>query len=344
MEMTMSKLMIGVDVSKEHIDVAQWTQHKAITIGRYTNNIKGFRKLERELHDTLGKDGKHHQIHLIVEPTGGYEQPLARYAIEKGWSVSLPNPHNVRQWAKGVGIRAKTDKCDAKALARYGAEVNPTIWTPLPQEMEELSLLVDRLNDLHKTLRIENNRLDALRRRGVKHSGAIDNLNDTISFIESQISNIQSAIKDHFDDNQSLKDDRELLRTIPGVGEKNSPVILLLMHKWNLLTNGEGNAKGLTAFVGLDPVPFDSGTIHLRASISKKGDPFVRSQLYMGALGGIRGDNPLRQFYDRLVDRGKPKRLALVAAARKILVWAWAIFSSNQPFTNLKMIPQNDSM
>ena len=89
----------------------------------------------------------------------------------------------------------------------------------------------------------------------------------------------------------------------------------------------------MVAFVGLDPQPYESGrSVHKRATISKMGDRSVRHYMYMGALGGVRGKNALRSFYHRLVSRGKAKRLALVAAAHKILIWAWAVFSQDVDF------------
>ena len=106
------------------------------------------------------------------------------------------------------------------------------------------------------------------------------------------------------------------------------------MHRWGVLTDGKGDARGLVAYLGLDPKPHESGSsVHKRAGIFRQGDRAMRSRLYMSALGGIKGKNsPLAVFYQRLVGRGKPKKLALVASARKILVWSWAVFRSNTPF------------
>ena len=125
--------------------------------------------------------------------------------------------------------------------------------------------------------------------------------------------------------------------TVPGVGRKLVHYLVVLLSNWEIQTDFKGGKKQLTAFVGLDPQPFESGsTVYKRPTISKKGDSIMRNKLYMGALGGIRGDNPLRDFYLRLVERGKSKKLALVAAARKILVWAWAVVHHQQDFDATK--------
>ena len=99
------------------------------------------------------------------------------------------------------------------------------------------------------------------------------------------------------------------------------------------MTDGKGDIKGLVAYVGLDPKPHESGTsVRKRAGIFRQGNRPFRSRLYMGALGGVGGNNPLRTFYKHLVGRGKPKKVDLVAAARKILIWSWVVFNTNTPF------------
>jgi transposase len=128
------------------------------------------------------------------------------------------------------------------------------------------------------------------------------------------------------------------LKTVPGVGAKTVVPLLVLLYRWQVLTNGQGSAKGLTAYVGLDPQPYESGTsVRKPATISRMGDRVLRRKLYMGALGGIRGQNPLRAFYQRLVGRGKQKRVALVAAERKLLVWAWKVFQTQTDFDPAKV-------
>jgi hypothetical protein len=114
----------------------------------------------------------------------------------------------------------------------------------------------------------------------------------------------------------------------------------VLLHRWATLTEGEGTEKGLAASIGLDPQTYQSGTsVHRRAVISRMGDQAVRRRLFMGALGGVRGNHQLRAFYQRLVGRGKPKMVALVAAARKLLTWAWAVFRRQTVFDPTRSVP-----
>ena len=126
---------------------------------------------------------------------------------------------------------------------------------------------------------------------------------------------------------------------MPGVGSRVVLPLLVACERYHALAGDQGTAKGMVAYVGLDPQPHESGTsVHHRALISRQGDRGLRARLYMGALGALRGENPLHAFYQRLVDRGKPKKLALVAAARKLLAWAWAVFSSGHSFDATKTV------
>ena len=149
-----------------------------------------------------------------------------------------------------------------------------------------------------------------------------------IDALEQALAEIEQAIAQLCQTHEPFQDNLKRLLALPGVGPKVVLPLMVKLFQWQTLTSGEGDAKGLTAFVGLDPQPYESGrSVRKQPGISKMGDNEIRRLLYMGALGGVRGQNPLRPFYNRLVGRGKAKKVALVAAARKILTWAWTIFS-----------------
>ena len=329
----MQRLIIGIDVSKDTLDVAFWENDEAIFQGKFPNNEDGFLTIAQKI-EAKCQETNTTSILVVMEPTGGYEQPFARFVIHKQWQVSLPNPYRVKQWAIAMGIRAKTDRRDAKTLAHYGFMQDPHQWKPLPPEVEQLEHLLDRLDDQNAALAQEMNRLDAYQNRVNSHKVACRDLKQTIAFLERQINKIRKAIREHLKAHPHLKEQKKILLTVPGVGEKNVLYILVMMHRWRELTDGAGTSNGLVAYVGLDPKPHESGTsVRKRAGISRQGSRPFRSRLFMSALGGIRGANsPLRSFYDRLVGNGKAKKLALIAAARKILVWCWAVFRYNTPF------------
>lgn len=328
----MNKLFIGIDVSKNDLDVAYWQNGKTFFLGKYPNNQNGFQSIYQDIEARRQKVNAD-TVLVVMEPTGGYEQHFAHFVFRKGWEVSLPNPANVRDWIKGTGKRAKTDKQDAMMLAQFGAIQNPHLWKPLPAEVAELESMLNRIDDLSRILRSETNRLESVRNQEISHKIAIDSIHQNISFLQKQIESLEKAIKEHFDKHTYLKEQNKTLKTSPGVGNKTSPHLLVAVHRFSVLTDGKGTSKEITAYYGVDPKPYESGkSVYKRPGISRQGDRNIRHLLYMGALGGIRGNNPLKAFYLRLVGRGKSPKLAIVAAARKIIVWCWQIFSQGLSF------------
>jgi transposase len=332
-------LIVGIDMAKNKFDAGLWVNQTGESLGEYTNGNDGYARLQRQLNQRPGNEG---QVKLIIEPTGGYEMRLILYALERGWQVSRPNPKRVKDWANGSGWRAKTDKQDAMMLAQYGVEKNPPCYQPLPVAMQELNDLVTRQEELKKLLRSERNRYQQYQQRPRQSKRVIKSLEKVIETLEEELAAMEEAMKTLIKQDEKLKRLRSRLLTIPGVGPVLVNHLLVLLTHWSLRTNGNGTTKQLVAFVGLDPRPFCSGgTVYKRPTISKMGDKLIRQKLYMGALGGIRGQNVLSDFYQRLVGRGKAKRLALVAAARKILVWSWAVFVNEVDFDAAKAAPKS---
>jgi transposase len=333
----MAVLIVGVDVSQAQLDVAVYTPQGDIEyLGTFPNDPSGWEDLAQAVRRQQRR-WQADQVHLVMEPTGGYEQPLARFALKQEWLVSLPNPRQVRDWARGVGWRAKTDRTDAQMLAAYGAATAPPCWRPLPEEVAELEELLDRRDELTEMLQQERNRRHALQAQGSDRGPVAASLEGHIAYLEQALTEVEEQIRHHLNQHPHLKRKVSRLRQIPGIGPRNVLYILVLCYRWGMLTGYQGNAKGLTAYVGLDPVPYESGrSVRRPARISREGNRRIRRYLFMGALGGVRGQNPLRTFYLRLVGRGRPKKVALVAAARKILVWAWAIFRDQTTFDPLR--------
>lgn len=329
----MDILILGIDVSQDKLDVCAHAPDGEIReLDTVANTHAGFAELAASV-DTLRTTTDADEVHLVMEPTGGYEQPLARFALAQDWRVYMPNPHRVRQWAEGVGYRAKTDQVDAEMLAEFGAARDLPDWQPLPDEVATLETLLQRQEDLKKILQQERNRLHALTSRECDETLVLEGVRDHIADLEVRLDEIETAIKDHVRAHPKLHDDIKLIQTVPGVGRRNVYRILVLLYRWGTLTDFTGSSKALTAYVGLDPQHHRSGTsVYRPPHISKKGDPIFRRTFYWAAFGGVRGDNALRHFYQRLVGRGKAKQLALVAAARKVLIWTWAVFRDQRQF------------
>src|SRR4029450_10332587 len=222
---------------------------------------------------------------------------------------------------------------DALVLARYGAERQPPAWHPLATEVSELHSLLRRKTDVEHMLRQERNRQQALAPRPGVAAGVPASVERVIGVLEEELRALEEPIAALQRQYPAWAAAAQRLRTVPGVGARTVGPLVVLLARWDRLTDGRGTAKALVAYVGLDPQPYESGTRARRpAPISRPGEREVRRRLFAAALGGTHGHNPLRAFYQRLVGRGKPKKLALVAAARKLLIWAWAVFHQHTTF------------
>ena len=324
-------LMVGVDMAKKTFAVAlRWGEQKA-TLGQFANEASGYQALATQV-ETIRMDDAIEQVQVVIEATGGYEAALVAYAYEQQWLVSMPNPKQVRDWAQGVGYRSKSDLVDAQILAHYAVAPSghpqPKPRPQLAVEVAELDSLLKRRLDLEQAIQKEQTRLGELVGRPGIAPKVVESLQQVIQALTEALAEIQQAIDELTQTHPPFQQQFSRLLALPGVGPKVVLPLMVNLFQWQTLTDGEGNAKGLTAFVGLDPQPYESGTsVRKHPGISKMGDNELRRLLYMGALGGVRGANPLQPFYQRLVGRGKAKKVALVAAARKILTWAWTIFS-----------------
>jgi len=256
----------------------------------------------------------------------------------------MPRPKGprlrVRQWAQGVGYRVKTaprgHPVDARILAHYGVAPSghprPPFGCPLDAqlavEVTEMDSLLKRRLDLEQARQKEQTRLSELSGRPGVSPKVQESLQQVINALSEALADIEQAIDERKPRHQPFVAEQQRLLPLPGVGSKVLwPLVVKLMQFHNL-TSGEGDARGFVAFLGLDPQPHSSGSsVNKHPGISKMGDSELRRLLYMGALGAISGNNPLRTFYRRLLDRGKAKKVALVAVARKLLVWAWTLFS-----------------
>jgi transposase len=337
----MSGLTLGIDVATAPPPAALWQDGHVVSLGSFDNAEAGWKALRAAIEARVGAAAGAAtgaaRLQVVLEPTGGYELGVALWAHQQaGRQVHMPNPRRVRDWAKAQGRRAKTDRQDALLLAHYGAHAQPPVWHPLPSEVGELEQLLRRRDEVEGLLRAERNRQQQVQARVGQPSmpAAVPaSVGRIIRALEEEVAELERAISEHLRAHPAIAQAQRRLLTVPGVGARNGLPLLVLLCRWQALTDGQGSANGLVAYAGLDPQPYHSGTsVRRPASISRQGERLMRSRLYMGALGALRGANPVRAFYDRLVGRGKAKKLALVAAARKILVWAWAVFHSDTPF------------
>lgn len=353
-------LSVGVDVAKATLEVAVWHGGHAMRLGTFDQTVDGWVALRDALtalqmaalaEADAGQGDERppvepgagaEPIAIVLEPTGGYELAFALWARQQpGWQVHRPNPARVRAWARSQGGRAKTDRQDALLLARFGASTQPAlpVWQPLASEVSELDQLLRRRDEVKDWLERERRRHEQLGVRPDASTTVRASIERLLKTLEDELVDLERASADQVQRHARLLVNKQRMLTVPGVGPRVVLPLLVACERYYTLAGEQGTAKGVVAYVGLDPQPYESGTsVWQRARISRQGDRSLRARLYMGALGALRGVNPVRAFYQRLVARGKPKRLALVAAARKVLVWAWAVFISGEPFDATKTV------
>ena len=330
--MVTKKLMVGVDVAKAEFAVGTVWQESYQYHGKQSNTSEGRREFFAQMERRKAESGAE-AIHLIIEPTGGYEAALVSEAYQQGWRVTLVNPLTVRHWQQGQGKRGKADKRDTQMLTCFAADQNPPAQQPTVEAAAQLGSLLERQTDLNGLLRQEKNRQQQVALFPHTPQAVHQSIQRTIDTLVQELKSLEQAIAQLFRDHIELARQLNQLISVPAIGKKSAPYFLVLCHRFKAKTHGLGTAKQLTAFVGLDPQPFESGSsLHHRPTISRQGDPALRSRLFLCALGGVRGNNRLKEIYNSLVARGKPKKLALVACARKTLVWAWTVFIQDTTF------------
>jgi transposase len=288
---------IGIDVSKDWLDIVvlpsgeTWrTENTAEKIGVLIEKLE---KLNPE--------------RIVIEATGGYERLVTSLLYLAQLPACRVNPRRVRYYARSVGQLAKTDKLDAKILARFGEAVKPA-FTKLPTEQEELlSALLTRREQLLAILVAERNRL------GTAPSKIRPSLNEHITWLRQQLKELDQEIDVFINDTPELKEKDKLLQEVEGVGRQTSAKLIADVPEL-----GACDRKQIAALVGIAPYNQDSGKKKGQRSISG-GRPDVRSVLYMSTLAATRFNPVIREFYQRLLIAGKKKKVALVACMRKLL-------------------------
>jgi transposase len=289
---------VGVDVSKEFLDVAAGTDGNE---WRVENNEVGHAALVtrlREVAPTL----------VVMEASGGYEALVAARLWEGGLPVVVVNPRQVRDFARALGILAKTDRIDARVLVAFGEKVRPPIREPLDDQARELQTLVVRRRQLIEMLTMEKNR------RGLLASGrARKSVDKHIAWLEEALRRADKDLDEAVRGSPLWREEEDLLRSFPGIGPVSARVLIAELPELGRL-----NRREIAALVGVAPFNRDSGKMKGRRAI-RGGRGEIRAVLFMATLTAIRRNPVIRQLYTRLVAGGKHKKVALVACMRKLL-------------------------
>lgn len=309
--MTPAKFFVGVDVAKDWLDVAQRPEGAP---WRVSNDERGIAALvERlvQLRPAL----------VVLEATGGMEMPVVGALVIVQLPTAVVNPRQVREFARATGRLAKTDAIDAQVLAQFGEAVRPEL-RPFPDAAtQELSALLARRRQLVGMLTAEKNRL----RTAAKAVRA--DVQEHIRWLERRLSDLDGQLAQSIRSSPSWRERDNLLKSTPGVGPVLSVTLLAELPELGTL-----GRKEIAALVGVAPLNWDSG--HLRGKRRVWGGRSrVRAALYMAALVAARRNPVLRAFYERLVEAGKPKKVALTACMHKLLTILNAMIRHRTPWS-----------
>ena len=294
---------LGLDIAKAKFDAALLIGEKFKT-KVFSNDAAGFAALSAWL--TAQQVGR---VRVCLEATGNYGTAVATYLHDQGHQVSIVNPAQIKAFAVTLLSRNKTDRADARLIARFSALHQPPAWQPPPLEIRVLQALVRRLEALQEMQQQEHNRLTSAE---PAVAAAIER---HLEFLRADIAAVRQQIRDHIDQHPDLRRKQALLDSIPGIGEATIAQILAFVS-----TQTFTSARQVAAFVGLSPQQRQSGSsVHGKTRISKTGRANLRKALFMPALVAWRYNPTINAFCRRLADAGKPKMVIAVAAMRKLL-------------------------
>lgn len=327
---------VGLDISKAFFDVALWGDQpfNGMTLSRFPRSEEGAAAcvewLQHQSRDVAG---------LTMEWTGNYSRELAEWLqrLRPDWPISLVNPALVRAFGKSYGLRNKTDQVDARLLALYGQERKPQRWLKPEQEQDQLRSLFRTRAKLERILvSLRCRKEDCLNpAQAVKTAQSA-----VIEALTTQIKALEKAGRDLMRSHPRMKQDLDLLLSIPGVGPITAMAVMAEAGDLRRFRRG----RQLTAFLGVSPRRNQSGTsVHGRTRMCRIGGKFVRPVLYMSAVSTTARKGPMGAFYRRLVGQGKAGRAALGAVMRKILLVMRAVLIQNAPYHDPLSPKTNDS-
>lgn len=315
--------VLGIDVSKNKLDVALLINGK--TRSKVVENKAAGHV---ELLEWLGKSkASPSELHVCMEATGVYHEPVAIALHDAGIKVSVVNPGCVKGFGYGENIRNKTDSADAGLIARYCLAMSPAPWTPPPPEQRELRAWTARVQSLKAMRQQEENRWEALKVTGMEAVRA--HVEEHIDWMSAEIAKLEDQINDHIDRHPGLKRDADLMRSIPGVS--HATIARVLGHIGDV--RRFESAKAFAAFLGVTPKQRTSGTsLKGRTMISRTGSAELRAALFMPAMVAARFNPILVQFADRLRAKGMANKAVIGAVMHKLTHQIYGVIKTNTPF------------
>lgn len=318
----MNEQSVGIDVSKSKLDVCVLKGEKLKT--------KVFRNTHAghvELSEWLRQRELLADTPIVLEATGPYSEGVAIALTDAGWAVSVVNPARVVGFAQSELARNKTDKADARLIAKFGQRADLDIWVAPSPATRQLRALIDRLQALIDMRQQEKNRLEALDHGTPTTVRRM--VDEHIEWLNNQIKKVQSEIDDHIDGNPELRLDAELIESIPGIGRRAAAQFLAYIGDVRRFHN----AKALAAFIGVTPRQKQSGSsINGRSRLSRAGHASARKSLFMPGMVAKRYNPVVIAMAKRLEVRGLTAKAIVGASMRKLVHLIYGVVKSGQPF------------
>ena len=314
----------GIDVSMETFDVS--TPHQGHI--QFSNDVEGYRKLFRLLDD---------QSHCVMEATGAYHQKLATWLCLQGSKVSVVNPIVIKRFAQMRLRLAKTDKADANMIRLYAETEHPEIWIPPQEYVTQASEINGLITLLIRQRTALKNKLHSVKHKEGRFSMILKALKKQINNLDQEINQLETSMEDLITEHQETM--LNSLCSIPGIGKKTAMFLIVLTDAFQSFDN----SKQLCAYMGLAPTIKVSGkSVRGQSRISKTGNSMIRNLLFMCSFTACERNKACRELYMRMVNKGKSKKVALIAVANKLLKQSLAIAKSgtmyNEEYQRLKPV------
>lgn len=321
----MTKLYVGIDVAKDKFDVSYTVDGQNIFgYSTFANEKKGIKKFFKQAESILKKQNLQ-DIHFCMEATGIYHCELCEYLQNSAHIVSVVNPVRTKAFSKSLQLRTKNDKVDSQMIVYYAYLHNPPKTPKLPDTIKKFRSLVR-----YKETLVESRTQEIARLKSSLDSDVKQLINKKILFIEKQTRETIAKIQNLIKENKFLNTQMKLLTSVDCVGERVAWVILAEFKFEDIESI---SPKAMVAHAGLSPREHSSGScVKGRSHISRMGNASLRKILFLPALGCVKNSNYFSNFYLHLVERGKPKKVAITAVMRKILLISMGVLKNQVPF------------
>jgi len=311
---------IGVDVSKQELSCFDGEKYFTIKNEKGLKGLRLYLKKHKSYSNTV----------MIFEPTGVYSGYLKQFCMNNHTKAYIVNPKRSANFVKVIGNRSKTDKVDAEALYAFKSLINKKdIKIPeIDKDAKQLSSYIKSYEFIVKTRCAISNHLEALKHNVNAPKTLLATIKKELARYKKIEKKLIEEIKAYIENSDNLKADYHNLLSIKGIGEVSAISLLYLFKNYK-----NTNRSQITALIGLDPIKKESGSsVRGRRKISKGGNGIVRKIFYFPTMNAIQHNKQIKSFYNRLVENHKPKKVALIAAMRKLLLIAHAVYTSKKPF------------